>query len=119
MPKRTDISSILLIGSGPIIIGQGAEFDYSGTQAVRALKKKGYTIVMVEQNFRFAAPLADRHYVVERGKVVEIVRKDELENRREVGLIVTNPAVARGILKVFESDWVESGGKSAKAKDAA
>lgn len=47
------------------------------------------------------------------------LRKDELENRREVGLIVTNPAVARGILKVFESDWDESGsGKDAKAKDA-
>jgi branched-chain amino acid transport system ATP-binding protein len=53
-------------------------------QAVRALKKKGYTIVMVEQNFRFAAPLADRHYVVERGKVVETVRKDELENRLDL-----------------------------------
>jgi len=47
------------------------------------------------------------------------LRKDELENRREVGLIVTNPAVARGLLKVFESDWEESGGKSAKEKDAA
>jgi cardiolipin synthase len=53
------------------------------------------------------------------------LRKDELENRREVGLIVTNPAVARGILKVFESDWAESGkgkddkGKDGKAKDAA
>jgi hypothetical protein len=41
MPKRTDLSSILLIGSGPIVIGQGAEFDYSGTQAVRALKEEG------------------------------------------------------------------------------
>ena len=41
MPKRTDLSSILLIGSGPIVIGQGAEFDYSGTQAVRAIKKEG------------------------------------------------------------------------------
>ena len=42
MPKRTDLKSILLIGSGPIVIGQGAEFDYSGTQAVRALKEEGY-----------------------------------------------------------------------------
>lgn len=47
------------------------------------------------------------------------LRKDELENRREVGLIVTNPAVARGILKVFESDWEDSGGKSAKKENAA
>ena len=41
MPKRTDLKTILLIGSGPIVIGQGAEFDYSGTQAVRALKETG------------------------------------------------------------------------------
>ena len=47
-------------------------------RAIRQLKEKGYTIVMVEQNFRFAAPLADRHYVVERGRVVETVTKDEL-----------------------------------------
>ncbi len=53
-------------------------------QAVRALKQKGYTIVMVEQNFRFAAPLADRHYVVERGRVVETVRKDELDSRLDL-----------------------------------
>jgi branched-chain amino acid transport system ATP-binding protein len=53
-------------------------------QAVRALKAKGYTIVMVEQNFRFAAPLADRHYVVERGQVVETVRKDELQSRLDL-----------------------------------
>ncbi|MCA9721791.1 MAG: carbamoyl phosphate synthase large subunit, partial [Gemmatimonadetes bacterium] len=50
MPKRTDISSILLIGSGPIVIGQGAEFDYSGTQAVRALKEEGYRVILVNSN---------------------------------------------------------------------
>jgi branched-chain amino acid transport system ATP-binding protein len=50
-------------------------------RAIRQLKEKGYTIVMVEQNFRFAAPLADRHYVVERGRVVETVTKDELSSR--------------------------------------
>ncbi|HRP09318.1 MAG TPA: carbamoyl phosphate synthase large subunit, partial [Gemmatimonadales bacterium] len=50
MPKRTDLSSILLIGSGPIVIGQGAEFDYSGTQAVRALKEEGYRVILVNSN---------------------------------------------------------------------
>src|SRR5512133_2257092 len=50
MPKRTDLSTILLIGSGPIVIGQGAEFDYSGTQAVRALKEEGYRVVLVNSN---------------------------------------------------------------------
>ncbi|MFZ4747857.1 MAG: carbamoyl-phosphate synthase large subunit, partial [Sphingomonas sp.] len=50
MPKRTDISSILIIGAGPIVIGQACEFDYSGTQAVKALKAEGYRIVLVNSN---------------------------------------------------------------------
>jgi carbamoyl-phosphate synthase large subunit len=50
MPKRTDLSSILILGSGPIVIGQGAEFDYSGTQAVRALKEEGYRVILVNSN---------------------------------------------------------------------
>ncbi|WP_300399412.1 carbamoyl-phosphate synthase large subunit, partial [uncultured Sphingobium sp.] len=50
MPKRTDISSILIIGAGPIIIGQACEFDYSGTQAVKALKEEGYRIILVNSN---------------------------------------------------------------------
>ncbi|QUT07775.1 carbamoyl-phosphate synthase large subunit [Sphingobium phenoxybenzoativorans] len=50
MPKRTDISSILILGAGPIIIGQACEFDYSGTQAVKALKEEGYRIILVNSN---------------------------------------------------------------------
>src|SRR4051812_38820448 len=50
MPKRTDISSILVIGAGPIIIGQACEFDYSGTQACKALKAEGYRVVLVNSN---------------------------------------------------------------------
>ncbi|HEY8748026.1 MAG TPA: carbamoyl-phosphate synthase large subunit, partial [Tepidisphaeraceae bacterium] len=50
MPKRTDIHSILIIGSGPIVIGQGCEFDYSGVQACRALKEEGYRIVLINSN---------------------------------------------------------------------
>src|ERR1700710_182328 len=50
MPKREDISTILIIGAGPIIIGQACEFDYSGTQAVKALKAEGYRIVLVNSN---------------------------------------------------------------------
>lgn len=50
MPKRTDISSILIIGAGPIIIGQACEFDYSGTQACKALREEGYRIVLVNSN---------------------------------------------------------------------
>jgi carbamoyl-phosphate synthase large subunit len=50
MPKRTDIQSILLIGAGPIIIGQACEFDYSGTQALKALKEEGYRVILVNSN---------------------------------------------------------------------
>ena len=50
MPKRTDIQSILVIGSGPIIIGQAAEFDYAGTQACLALKEEGYKVILVNSN---------------------------------------------------------------------
>ncbi len=50
MPKRTDIHRILVIGSGPIVIGQGAEFDYSGTQATKALKEEGYEVILINSN---------------------------------------------------------------------
>src|ERR1700691_1277289 len=50
MPKRTDIKKILVIGSGPIVIGQGCEFDYSGVQACKALKEEGYEVVLVNSN---------------------------------------------------------------------
>ena len=50
MPKRTDIKTILLIGSGPIVIGQACEFDYSGTQACKALREEGFKVVLVNSN---------------------------------------------------------------------
>ena len=50
MPKRDDIKSILIVGAGPIVIGQACEFDYSGTQACKALKKEGYRIILVNSN---------------------------------------------------------------------
>jgi carbamoyl-phosphate synthase large subunit len=66
MPKRTDLHRILLIGSGPIVIGQGAEFDYSGTQAVKALKEEGYTVILVNSNpatIMTDPEIADRTYI--------------------------------------------------------
>ncbi len=66
MPKRTDISSILVIGAGPIVIGQACEFDYSGTQAIKALKAEGYRIVLVNSNpatIMTDPELADATYV--------------------------------------------------------
>ncbi len=66
MPKRTDLSSILVIGSGPIVIGQGCEFDYSGAQACKALRDEGYRVVLVNSNpatIMTDPGLADRTYV--------------------------------------------------------
>src|SRR5512141_1343756 len=66
MPKRTDLHRILLIGSGPIVIGQGAEFDYSGTQAAKALKEEGYEVILVNSNpatIMTDPEFADRTYI--------------------------------------------------------
>lgn len=66
MPKRTDIETILLIGSGPIIIGQAAEFDYSGTQGAKALKEEGYRVILVNSNpatIMTDPNIADRTYI--------------------------------------------------------
>jgi carbamoyl-phosphate synthase large subunit len=66
MPKRTDIKTILIIGSGPIVIGQACEFDYSGTQAVKALRKEGYRVVLINSNpatIMTDPELADATYV--------------------------------------------------------
>jgi len=66
MPKRTDIRSILLIGSGPIVIGQACEFDYSGTQALKALKEEGYRVILVNSNpatIMTDPEFADRTYI--------------------------------------------------------
>ena len=66
MPKRTDISKILILGSGPIVIGQSAEFDYSGTQACKALKAEGFEVVLANSNpatIMTDPELADRTYI--------------------------------------------------------
>src|SRR3954468_12570069 len=66
MPKRTDIHSILLIGSGPIVIGQACEFDYSGTQACRVLREEGYKVILANSNpatIMTDPDFADRTYI--------------------------------------------------------
>jgi carbamoyl-phosphate synthase large subunit len=79
MPRRDDIQKILVIGSGPIVIGQSAEFDYSGTQACKALKQEGYEVVLVNSNpatIMTDPDLADRTYIepLTREYVEEIIR---------------------------------------------
>jgi len=86
MPKRTDIKKILLIGSGPIVIGQACEFDYSGTQGAKALREEGYQVVLVNSNpatIMTDPELADRTYIEPVtpetvAKIIEVERPDAL-----------------------------------------
>src|SRR5450759_974857 len=81
MPRRNDLHRILIIGSGPIIIGQACEFDYSGTQAAKALRADGYQVILVNSNpatIMTDPDLADRTYVepLTLEFAVEIIRKE-------------------------------------------
>lgn len=111
MPRRTDIKSILLIGSGPIVIGQACEFDYSGTQACKALKEEGYRVILINSNpatIMTDPELADRTYVepitaevVE--KVIERERPDALLPTMggQTALNATMALVKRGTLEKY------------------
>jgi carbamoyl-phosphate synthase large subunit len=89
MPKRTDIHSVLIIGAGPIIIGQACEFDYSGTQACKALKEEGYRVVLVNSNpatIMTDPEFADRTYIEPiTPEVVEKIIVRELAELRRLG----------------------------------
>ena len=81
MPKRSDIKKILLIGAGPIVIGQACEFDYSGTQACKALKEEGYEVILINSNpatIMTDPDFADKTYVEPvTPEIVEmIIKKD-------------------------------------------
>jgi carbamoyl-phosphate synthase large subunit len=92
MPKRTDIHSVLIIGAGPIVIGQACEFDYSGTQACKALREEGYRVILVNSNpatIMTDPEFADRTYIepVTAGTVEKIIVR-ELEEMRRTGVPV-------------------------------
>ena len=82
MPKRSDIKKVLVIGSGPIVIGQAAEFDYAGTQACRALKEEGLEVVLINSNpatIMTDKAMADKIYI--EPLVPEIVKKIILQEK--------------------------------------
>ncbi|WP_298752800.1 carbamoyl-phosphate synthase large subunit [uncultured Arcobacter sp.] len=84
MPKREDIKSILLIGSGPIIIGQACEFDYSGTQATKTLKELGYRVVLINSNpatIMTDPEFADRTYIepITEDMIAKIIKKENID----------------------------------------
>ncbi len=122
MPKRTDIESILLIGSGPIVIGQACEFDYSGTQACRVLKDEGYRVILVNSNpatIMTDPDFAHRTYV--EPLVVDVVAK-VIERERPDALLPTlggqtglNLAMALHERGVLAEHGVELIGASAEA----
>ena len=84
MPKRDDIKTILLIGSGPIVIGQACEFDYSGTQAAKTLKELGYKVVLINSNpatIMTDPEFADRTYIepITEEIVADIIKKEKVD----------------------------------------
>ncbi|MFP4316839.1 MAG: carbamoyl-phosphate synthase large subunit [Desulfovibrionales bacterium] len=114
MPKRTDIRKIMIIGSGPIVIGQACEFDYSGTQAVKALKEEGYEVVLVNSNpatIMTDPVLADRTYVepIEPETVAKIIAKERPDALLPTlgGQTGLNTALAVADMGVLEKYGVE------------
>lgn len=84
MPKRTDIKSILLIGSGPVVIGQACEFDYSGTQAAKTLKELGYRVVLINSNpatIMTDPEFADATYIepITKKNILKIIKKEKID----------------------------------------
>jgi len=132
MPKRTDIDAVLVIGAGPIVIGQACEFDYSGTQAVKALKQEGYRVVLVNSNpatIMTDPELADATYVepITPEIVAKIIEKER--NARPAERLVLLPTMGgqtalntalslrrMGVLKKFDVEMI---GATAEAIDKA
>jgi len=126
VPKRSDIASILVIGSGPIIIGQGCEFDYSGTQAVKVLRELGYRVILVNSNpatIMTDPEFADATYIepITAQSVAAILRKERPDAvlptlGGQTALNVTMELAANG---VFEELDIELIGASLQAIEAA
>jgi carbamoyl-phosphate synthase large subunit len=131
MPKRTDISTILIIGAGPIIIGQACEFDYSGTQACKALRAEGYRIVLVNSNpatIMTDPDMADRTYIepITPEIVAKIIAKERYAHPGGFALLPTmggqtalNCALSLKKMGVLDKFDVEMIGASAQAIDKA
>ncbi len=126
MPKRTDIKSILIVGAGPIIIGQACEFDYSGTQACKALKEEGYRIILVNSNpatIMTDPEMADATYIEPItpeivAKIIEKERPDAILPTMG-GQTALNTALSLNKMGVLDKYNVEMIGADAKAIDMA
>ncbi len=126
MPKRTDIKSILIIGAGPIIIGQACEFDYSGTQACKALKAEGYRVILVNSNpatIMTDPDLADATYIepITPDVVAKIIEKERPDAILPTmgGQTALNTALSLNKMGILEKFGVELIGAKAEAIDKA
>ncbi|MEO0543333.1 MAG: carbamoyl-phosphate synthase large subunit [Pseudomonadota bacterium] len=132
MPKRTDIDTVLIIGAGPIVIGQACEFDYSGTQACKALKDEGYRIVLVNSNpatIMTDPELADATYIepITPDVVAKIIEKERAERPDEKlvvlptmgGQTALNTALSLKAMGVLDKHDVEMIGATPEAIDKA
>jgi carbamoyl-phosphate synthase large subunit len=126
MPRRTDISSILIIGAGPIVIGQACEFDYSGTQACKALKEEGYRVVLVNSNpatIMTDPDLADATYIepITPEMVAKIIEKERPDALLPTmgGQTALNTALSLRKMGVLEKFGVKMIGATADAIDKA
>ncbi len=116
MPKRTDIQSVLILGAGPIVIGQACEFDYSGTQAVRALKAEGFRVILVNSNpatIMTDPELADATYIEpvlwpEVARIIEIERPDAILPTMggQTALNCALDLVRKGILEKYSVEMI-------------
>ncbi len=114
MPRRNDIAKILVIGSGPIVIGQSAEFDYSGTQACKALKAEGYVVVLVNSNpasIMTDPEVADRTYIepLTPAYVEEILRVESAMMTKDAGIFAVLPTVGGQTALNLAVDLADSG----------
>ena len=126
MPKRTDIQSIMIIGAGPIIIGQACEFDYSGAQACKALKKEGFKVILVNSNpatIMTDPTLADKTYIepIEWQSIAKIIEKERPDAILPTmgGQTGLNTALTLAKEGVLEKYGVELIGASREAIDKA
>ena len=126
MPKRTDIQSIMIIGAGPIIIGQACEFDYSGAQACKALKKEGFRVILVNSNpatIMTDPTLADKTYIepIEWQSIAKIIEKERPDAILPTmgGQTGLNTALTLAKKGVLEKYGVELIGASREAIDKA
>ncbi len=116
MPKRSDIKSILVIGAGPIIIGQACEFDYSGTQACKALKDEGFRVILINSNpatIMTDINIADATYLepIEVNAIEKIIKKEKPDAilptvGGQTALDITMKLYQKGILKKYKIELI-------------